>query len=87
MLKIVANVGGRATLFLGIDRANTERLHADMPIKVNAEELLEPTSMDKVQDVVLVAGETVADLIDQLRRGGMPIPEDVPAEGEYRRVR
>lgn len=87
MLKIVANLDGRATLFLGIDRENTSRLHADMPIKVNAEELLEPTGMDQVQDVVLIAGETMADILDQLRRAGLPLPDDLPDEGEYRRVR
>lgn len=72
MLKIVATVNNRKTLFLGLDRANTTRLHLGKPIVVDAQALI-PTGTGQVQDIVLCAAETAAELHAELSRY-MPLP-------------
>lgn len=57
MLKVVAMVNNRRTLFCGLDRENTKRLHAGQPIAIDAQAV----AGAPVLDVVLFAGETLED--------------------------
>ena len=61
MLKAVATVNNRRTLFLGLDRTNTERLHGDQPIVIDVQALLAGGPYTDVQDLVITAHETLAD--------------------------
>jgi hypothetical protein len=82
MIKIVAETSMGATLFLGLERANTDRLHADMPIGIDVQELLAATSgVKSVERIVLIAGETLEDVYHQLRRGGLPLAATMPDLG------
>lgn len=90
MLKIVAVVNNRRTLFLGLARTNTERLHDDQPIVVDSQAIggIEVDGFPcPIQDIVLLAGESLADVHAQLIAAGLPLPpfEDTPTV--YRRQR
>lgn len=57
MLKVVVDISNRRTLFLGLERNNTERIHKDEPIVIDLQALT--AQMDgPVQDLVIVAAET-----------------------------
>lgn len=71
MIKMVATVNNRRTLFLGLSRENTTRLHDDQPIAVDVQALLALLPVDDVQDVVIFAGETEESMADQLRQYGV----------------
>lgn len=58
MLKAMALVNNRRTLFLGLSRENTRRLHEGLPIAVDAQALAQMAQGEPVQDIVLFAGET-----------------------------
>lgn len=74
MLKAMAQINGRKTLILGLERANMERLIADQPIAIDVQALLQATpSIDEVQDIWLVGGETLADVHADLAKG-LPMP-------------
>lgn len=73
MLKIVATVNNRQTLFLGLDRENTTRLHEGKPIAVDAQALTQQSQGGPVQDIVLCAGETLDDLHKELGQF-LPLP-------------
>lgn len=69
MLKIGVTVNNRRTLFLGLDRNNTDRLHRDQPIPVDIQALAQGGDLDgPFQDVVLVAGETLSEIATTLDR-------------------
>lgn len=72
MLKVLATVNNRRTLFLGLDRVNTARLHEGKPIHVDAQALA-ATAEGPVQDVVLFAGETTAEIHAELSQY-LPLP-------------
>jgi hypothetical protein len=65
MLKVGATVNNRRTLFLGLDRTNTTRLHAGEPIAVDVQALAVGVG-GPFQDVVLFAGETLEDMATEL---------------------
>lgn len=73
MLKIVASVNNRETLFLGLDRENTTRLHEGKPIVVDAQALTAQLKHGPIQDVVLCAGETLDDIHAELSQY-IPLP-------------
>lgn len=74
MLKIVATVNNRQTLFLGLDRRNTTALHAGKPIAVDAQALLaQSKDGGPVQDIVICAGETLEDIHRELGQY-LPLP-------------
>lgn len=73
MLKILATVNNRRTLFLGLDRTNTDRLHEGKPIPVDAQALAATTPGGPVQDIVLLAGETQAEIHAELSKH-LPLP-------------
>lgn len=83
MLKVVATVNNRQTLFLGLDRQNTKRLHAGEPIHFDLQALT--AQIADVQDVVICAGETVAEIHAELSQY-LPLPEPPlrPTENELR---
>lgn len=56
---------GRYVLMLGLSRENTKRLHAGMPILVDAHEV--DDRMPELQ-IVILAGETEDDITAELRR-------------------
>lgn len=72
MLKVLTTVNNRRTLFLGLDRENTNRLHGGKPIAVDVQALA-ATVDGEVQDVVLFAGETLADVHAELSQF-VPLP-------------
>lgn len=78
MLKIVATSqtpnGPQSTLYLGLERANTDRLHDNKPILIDMAEL--PKSFDRI---VILAGESIADVYDDLRAIGLPMPDQTPS--------
>ena len=73
MLKIVATVNNRQTLFLGLDRENTTRLHEGKPIAVDVQALNQTSRGGPVQDVMLCAGETLEDIHRELGQY-LPLP-------------
>lgn len=73
MLKIVATINNRQTLFLGLDRENTARLHEGEPIAVDIQALVHGSNGVPIQDIVLCAGETLADLHRDLSQF-LPLP-------------
>lgn len=77
MLKVVATVNNRRTLFLGLDRENSNRLHEGKPIVVDLQALA-PVGDGRLQDLVLCAGQTLAEVHAELSQF-LPLP---PWEGE-----
>lgn len=77
MLRIVATVNNRQTLFLGLDRTNTDRMHQGDPVVVDLQALTANIEQP-VQDIVLCADETLADIHADLSRF-LPLP---PLEDE-----
>lgn len=73
MIKARGEKDGRPVLLLGLSRANVERLQADQPIVISADEL-EAMGLPAVQ-VVILAGETEATIAAQL--GAMPLQPEV----------
>lgn len=72
MIKALGKDGnGRTALFLGLSRKNTERLLQGKPIVVRLDEL---DATLPGMDVVLLGGETEADITEDLRSIG-PLPE------------
>ena len=69
VLRVVATVNNRRTLFLGLSRENTRRLHQNEPIPVDAQALAQTSLLDgPIQDVVLFAGETEDACAEELGR-------------------
>jgi hypothetical protein len=82
MLKVIATVNNRRTLFLGLSRENTRRLHKGQPIPVDAQALTQGALLDgPIQDVVLFAGETEDACAEEL---GQWLPEVREAHRGYR---
>lgn len=72
MLRVVVTINNRRTLFLGLDRANTKRLHNGQPIVTDIQ-ALGSTESDPIQDIVLCADETLGDLHTKLSKY-LPLP-------------
>lgn len=68
MIKAVAGGPARPTVFLGLSRENTDRLHANQPIAVRLREL-HPNLPDIT--VVLLAGDTEDDIAEDLAALGV----------------
>lgn len=64
MLKIVAVVNNRKTLFLGLSKVNTSRLLDGKPSVIDVQALV--AGAEPVQDIVLCAGETDKVVYDEL---------------------
>jgi len=74
MLKLVTHdISGDQTLWIGLTRENLDRLPQDMPIAFGWNEIGSP---ERVTKVVVLGGETMADILDDLRAVGVPIPKD-----------
>ena len=75
---MIRAVGRRAdgghTVVLGLSRENTERLHRNQPIPVRLRDL--DGALPDVT-VLLIAGETEADLAEDLRALGTPPTPDL----------
>lgn len=83
MIKAVAGSKDRPVVFLGLTRDNTDRLHTNQPIAVSLR-ALHPDLPDL--EVVLMAGETEADITEDLRAlGGPPTPPPTPATPDQAR--
>lgn len=76
MIRVVATVNNRITLFLGIDRENTERMLAGSPITCDAQALA-TNSPGPIQDIVIYAGETLEAAHTQLAQY-LPLPPYEP---------
>lgn len=79
MLKIVSKVNNRNTLFLGLDRTNTTRLHEGKPIVIDAQALV--GGGPRIQDIVLCAAETLEELHAELSKH-LPLPAFVEPDPE-----
>lgn len=78
MIKVVTHPhnGNKPRLYLGFDRNNTEKLHDGQPI------LITGATIGIDCDIILLAGETLTDVIEDLRALGIPITaEAVSKEG------
>lgn len=74
MHKAYALVNNRRTLFLGLTRKNTERLHEDKPIHIDLQAMLATSTLDgPVQDLVITAGETERDTYEMWSQF-LPLP-------------
>jgi hypothetical protein len=73
MIRATGTAKGRKFLLLGVDRENINRLTAGKPIIVRAE------SLDLERDVMIVFGETLQDVADQLEKAGFNLP---PGKGK-----
>ena len=63
MLKVVAEVNNRRTLFVGLSRENTVRMHRGQPIAVDVQALLaQVKEVGDVQDIIIFAGESDRDV-------------------------
>lgn len=81
MIKIIAPVANRPTLIMGLDQNNVDAMHlgSDMPLMIDVAALLAGTpNVDKIDQIVLVSGDTLEDVYYYLRKGGMPLPEQMP---------
>lgn len=74
MLRVVANINNRRTLFLGLDRNNTDNLHVDQPIVVDYQALMQTSGGQPVQDIVIFAEETLEQVHQNLLDAGLPLP-------------
>lgn len=78
MIKMIATLGGKKTLFLGLERLNTEKMHDGKPIRVDVAELIEGfEDKDAFDEVIVWAGETLEDAYNELREA---IPDLPPYE-------
>lgn len=69
MIKAVGKgATGRTTVFLGLSRENTDRLHAGEPIPINLGVLDDDLAN---VTVILLAGATEDDIVDDLRSIGV----------------
>lgn len=69
MIKVIAVLHNRRTLILGLDRVNTQRIHADQPIVLDLQALVQSIGhgLDgPVQDIIVIGGETLEDVYTQL---------------------
>ncbi len=81
MLKVLATVNNRRTLFLGLERENTARLHDDKPIVLDLQAMTQSIEMAApVQDIVILAGETLRDVYAQLLEVMPELPPYVEPE-------
>lgn len=73
MIKAVATAAdGRTAVYLGLSRQNTTRLHDNQPIIVRLRQL--HADLPDL-DIVLLAGDTEEDIVEDLRVLGRPRPE------------
>lgn len=64
MIKAVLdNRDGSKTVLLGLSRENTNRLHQDMPIKVDLAEF----GLDTTLSIVLIGGETEGAILNDVQ--------------------
>lgn len=74
MLKLVyTRPDGAPVLLLGLSKANLERLPNDRPIRVVLSELGQDLS--QLAEVVIFAGGTEAEMMDQVARAGLIGPD------------
>lgn len=74
MIRLKGNANGRQFLLLGLDRENINRLTSGQPIRVLAD------SVELEQDVLIVFGETLQDVADELVAAGIDL--SIPAKAE-----
>lgn len=70
MLKLVTSSEAGQTLWLGLTRDNLDRLPLNEPIMFDWSEVGSPPDVVKV---VIFAGETTEDLMEDLRALGVPL--------------
>lgn len=66
MIKVVIQMGKSRTLFIGLDRTNTDRLHNDEPIMLHLGDLLKKAKLVEVDEIVIFADETLDAAYHQL---------------------
>jgi len=64
---------GRKFLILGVDKENIRRLTSGMPIRCTAE------SVGIERDVMIVYGDTLQDVADELSKVGLDLEQKVQA--------
>lgn len=75
-IKAIARVNNRTTLFVGLSRANTTRLHEDQPIPIDLKAMLQLTpNVDEIEDLVIFAEEDEDAMLVRLRSIGLDIPD------------
>lgn len=68
MIRLTGKTGDRAFLILGVDRDNINRLTSGKPIRVTAE------SVGIERDVMIIFGETLQSVTDELTAAGVVLP-------------
>ena len=74
MIRLTGKTGDRPFLILGVDRENINRLTSGKPIRVTME------SVDIERDVMVIFGETLQDVMDQLTSAGVELPRNGTAQ-------
>lgn len=68
MIRLTGSTNDRPFLLLGIDRENIDRLTSGKPIRV----LMESIGIER--DVLIVFGETLQNVTDELTAAGISLP-------------
>lgn len=75
MLKIVTTINNRRTAIFAFERVNLERLLADQPVLIDMQALVQHADYDEpIQDIVIMAEETMQDVHRRLTNVGLPLP-------------
>jgi hypothetical protein len=84
VIRAVATVNNRCTMFVGLDRNNTTMLHEGHPIAIDVQAIMAQVPADQVQDLVIFAGETLKAAHEELGEY-LPLPPfDQPEGGDDR---
>lgn len=75
MKAVIRNAKGEPTTFLGLTPDNIEQLKDNKPILIDLSKLGLPHG-----HVVLMYGQDLGEIQDDLRSMGVPIPEDAPRQ-------
>ena len=76
MIRAIGELNNRRTLFVGLDRRNTTRMHEDEPIVVDAQALLAAVGDERqIQDIIIFAEETPEEAHARLKGIFPDLPE------------
>lgn len=85
MIRLVVQGKDGPLVVLGLTDENVKRLREDRPIYVPFSRFGEDAPLGddpSALGVVVLLGETHRSIVDELRKGGVPIPDDVIARAE-----
>jgi hypothetical protein len=85
MIKVIAQINNRKTLILGIARDNVDLMMTDHPMIIDLQALQQEAKMwEPIQDIIIIADETLEALHAQLSVGLGVAYQDAEANGRVR---